>query len=164
MTIELLHTDLIGSLNYNSVTGIFTNLASGKTTGYKSKNGYLTIRVKNVLYYSHRLAWFYQHKCWPNHIDHIDGNRENNSFSNLRSVLQTQNNKNLGMKTTNKSGYKGVFFMSKNNSWHAYITNNRLRKHLGCFLSAKEAATAYDLAAINLHGLFAKTNKSMGLL
>lgn len=41
-------------------------------------------------------------------IDHVDGNSLNNNISNLRKVSSSDNNKNVKLKSNNKTGYKGV--------------------------------------------------------
>ena len=56
-----------------------------------------------------------------------------------------------------KSGYKGVFPLP-NGKFQAQIGVNGKSKYLGTFSSAKEAAVAYDLAAIEYHREFRKTN------
>jgi hypothetical protein len=58
----------------------------------------------------------------------------------------------------NTSGFKGVHLHSQNNNWIASLTFEGRNKHLGCFATAKEAALAYDVAAKQLFGEFAKTN------
>lgn len=53
-------------LDYDQETGQFIwkqnrrgKAKIGTTAGTKNKDGYLTIRIKNVRYYAHRLAWLY---------------------------------------------------------------------------------------------------------
>lgn len=93
-------------------------------------------------------------------IDHIDGNGLNNTKSNLRIVTQSQNLQNRGKPSNNTSGYKGVSFSKIINKWEAYITVRGHRIRLGYFDTAKDAAHAYDLAAVDYHGEFAVLNFS----
>lgn len=58
----------------------------------------------------------------------------------------------------------GVSFEAWSGRYQAHITSNLKHKRLGRFDTAEEAALAYDDAAIALHGEFAKTNESMGLI
>ena len=88
-------------------------------------------------------------------VDHIDGNRRNNTRSNLRVCSRSENQQNRGANSNNTSGYKGVFWKEDHKKWGACINRNYKRKHLGYFSSAKEAHDAYCRAANELHGEFA---------
>ncbi len=91
-------------------------------------------------------------------VDHINGNGLDNRRENLRFCNQSQNLSNVGKRSNNKSGYKGVTFESQTSKWRASITVNYRTKHLGRFNSPEEAAHAYDKAALELHGKFARLN------
>lgn len=91
-------------------------------------------------------------------IDHINGDGLDNRRSNLREVTHAENLQNRGMQTNNKSGYKGVHWHKKDRRWHAEIRANKRRHYLGSFATAIEAAKAYDRAAQEYHGAFARMN------
>lgn len=90
-------------------------------------------------------------------IDHIDGNGLNNQRSNLRPASVAQNNRNVGLRRDNRSGFKGVSFHKHNQKWRAYIAFQRWI-HIGYFSTAAEAAHAYDIAAKKYFGTFARLN------
>lgn len=90
-------------------------------------------------------------------VDHINGDRLDNRRENLRVCNQTQNNHNTH-KPKSKSGYKGVVWVEDHKKWRAYITLNKKVKVLGYFKTAKEAAKAYDKAALENFGEFARPN------
>ncbi len=161
LAVWLLHDPETGTLHWKQSKG---RAKAGDLAGSKTKNGYITVRVEGILYYVHRVIWFLDKGYWPEHIDHINGDRSDNRISNLRDVSQKQNNKNINMKSTNKSGFKGVSWSKAWNKWRATITHNRQVHCLGGFTCPKEAAIAYDDVAIKLHGKFARTNKSLGLI
>lgn len=96
----------------------------------------------------------------PNELDgdHKDGDKLNNQRYNLRSCTRGQNKRNSDKHLDSKSPYKGVFWIERLKKWQASITVNYKQKYLGVFLNAEDAARAYDAAAKEYHGEFAKTN------
>lgn len=91
-------------------------------------------------------------------VDHVDGNGLNNRRSNLRICTQAENVRYRNKPSTNSSGYKGVIKKKGCNRWEASIVKSQQRFYLGLYLSAEEAARAYDAAAIFLFGSFAFLN------
>lgn len=90
--------------------------------------------------------------------DHINGDRLDNRLENLRICEQKDNCCNNLIRKINKSGYKGVV-KTKNNRYFSYISFRKKRYNIGYFITAKEAAMAYNKKAIELHGEFASLNK-----
>lgn len=72
-------------------------------------------------YVQHRLAWLYMHGRWPSgDIDHINGNRSDNRFSNLRDVATQTNSENRRCaQKNNKAGLLGV--TKRRNGYEARI-------------------------------------------
>lgn len=62
------------------------------------------------------------------------------------------------LRSTNKSGYKGVTVNKKYGYIHASIRAHGKRIHLGTFKTLEDAACAYDEAAIKYYGSMALTN------
>ena len=89
-------------------------------------------------------------------VDHVDGNGLNNRRSNLRIATGGENSRNQRLAKNNISGYKGVRWEA--NKWRARIMLNDKLKHLGYFTDPIEAAKAYDKAAVELFGEFARLN------
>lgn len=90
-------------------------------------------------------------------IDHINGNTLDNRKGNLRKVTRSQNEWNRKKQSNNTSGYKGVIF-----SRDRYVARIKVLKkvyYLGAFKDKKEAALAYNYAALKYHGEFALLNK-----
>jgi len=52
-------------------------------------------------------------------IDHVDGNPLNNKINNLREVTVSLNGRNRKKNNNNLSGFTGVYFHEKSNSWRA---------------------------------------------
>ncbi len=86
--------------------------------------------------------------------DHINGNGLDNRRCNLRPATASQNRCNRGKQSNNTSGYKGVCWDRK--KWRAYIGVNGKRIHLGLFDNIKDAARAYNEAALKYHKEFAR--------
>lgn len=107
-----------------------------------------------VVLFLHRLIM----KAKPNElVDHKDGDGLNNKRDNLRLCTQSQNRANGRQWKSPKSGFRGVY--QKGNRWTALISQdgNKL-KHLGTFIEKEDAAKAYDRAATERWGEFARLN------
>ena len=137
-------------------TAIATNI--GDKAGYVNKQGYVQMRVHGKTYQAHSLAWLYVFGEMPALIDHIDGDRSNNAITNLRIADRSTNGFNREKKSESSSMFKGVLWSKKHCKWEAKINANRKRKHLGHFQCEQEAAHAYNKAAIELHGTYARLN------
>jgi hypothetical protein len=89
-------------------------------------------------------------------IDHRDGNRANNRWSNLRLATQSENSANRHRHINNTSGFKGVS-LCKWGKWRACIEKNGRKIHLGMYDTPQAAHAAYVAAARKLFGEFART-------
>ena len=94
---------------------------------------------------------------WPL-VDHRDLNGLNNTRANLRPATTAQNNWNARLRSDNTSGFKGVAWRGDTSRWRAYIYLDGRRRNLGHFDTPEEAALAYDTAAIEHFGEFARLN------
>jgi hypothetical protein len=91
-------------------------------------------------------------------VDHKDRNSLNNQKSNLRYATYSQNNINTNRLTRSSSGYRGVSFHKQSKKWSADICLNYERTRLGLYDTPEMAAVAYNIAARELHGEFARLN------
>jgi hypothetical protein len=92
-------------------------------------------------------------------IDHKDGNKLNCLDDNLRICSVAQNKQNSKIQQNNTSGYIGVSWKKPIRKWAAYIYINGKNKFLGYFSDPKDAARAYNIAAIQHFGEFAVLNE-----
>lgn len=91
-----------------------------------------------------------------NQCDHINGNGLDNRRDNLRICTNAENNRNKGIISTNKSGFKGVSWYKKGQKWNAKIIVNRKYISLGNYDTPEEAYEAYCNAAKKYFGEFAR--------
>jgi HNH endonuclease len=91
-------------------------------------------------------------------VDHINQDPLDNRRSNLRLATNSQNNCNKGRHIDSSTGFKGVWRHKKLGAFQAGIEHQGKKYHLGYFTTAEEAARAYDIAALMLHGEFARVN------
>lgn len=159
----LTHERLVELLEYDRATGIFRHRISrcsvkaGDIAGRAEAKGYVSISVDGHRYKAHRLAWFYEYGAWPPGIlDHRDRLPGRNPLQNLRAATNQLNKANSATPRNNTTGLKGVSRLGRR--FVAGIKHNYRRIHLGVFHTAKEAANAYDAAAVELWGDFARTN------
>ncbi|MEX3315676.1 HNH endonuclease [Sulfitobacter sp. PS-8MA] len=116
---------------------------------------YSSINDRSVL--AHRVIWTIVTGTWPgSEVDHIDGDRANNSWQNLRLVTSSQNKMNRGVQRNSTSGHKGVGFHKASGRWRAYIKVLGKQRHLGHFDTMEGACEAYRAAAAKYHGEFAR--------
>ncbi len=92
-------------------------------------------------------------------VDHINGSALDNRKSNLRVCYQRENMMNQAPHKGTASGYKGVRWDKEKKRWRAEIEYDGKRYSLGRHRDIKNAAIAYNNAAIKYHGEFARLNE-----
>lgn len=147
-------------LFYDPTTGVFTrrvdrgrwkkgHLKAGTISGTPSQ-GYWNVQVDGILYRAHRLAWLYMTNTWPQgQIDHIDCNRSNNRFANLRDASAKINRQNR--KTAQRNSKTGVLGVSPHQGKYVATINNKQHIYLGIFDTLEEAQAVYLEAKRKLH-------------
>lgn len=155
-------------LHYDPKTGIFTWIKNmrcpyliGKPAGAQQgrENSYIKICVDSVMHFSHRLAWLYMTGKWPvADIDHINRDKSDNRFDNLREATRQQNIWNSRTRSNSTTGYKGVSYRKDIKKWRAFIAIKGKLCTIGNFDSPELAADAYDKKAKEVHGEFAFLN------
>lgn len=94
-----------------------------------SKGGHwaVAIRVngKRVRLLVHRVIWeMFNGEIPPSYvIDHIDRDGSNNSISNLRCVPEVYNLRNVGKKSSNKTGVTGVTLSKDRHGYYYYVAS-----------------------------------------
>lgn len=107
-------------------------------------NGYAHVAYQHKDYLVHRLAWYLMTGKWPDQLDHINRDRMDNRWENLREVGQDVNAKNRSLNGNNTSGTAGVY--RYRGKWLARITVDYARVHLGVFDNRDDAVAARKAA------------------
>lgn len=105
--------------------------------------GYKCGPVNNKLLLAHRVVVALVRGEWPSgEVDHINGDRSDNRWENLRVVSHADNSRNRAMSQRNSSGAMGVYWNPVNQNWTAEIKHEGAKRHLGSFQSIREAKAA----------------------
>lgn len=92
-------------------------------------------------------------------VDHINGDGLDNRRTNLRVCTQAENSRNRRKFGGWTSRYKGVSLArGRRTPWRAQIRQGGRVRCLGYFSTEEDAATAYDAAAKEAFGQFARLN------
>jgi hypothetical protein len=157
-------------LHYNQTTGAFIRLVArgngtvGTVAGAQNRRGYIRILIDGHMYRAHRLAFLYMDGEFPDaEVDHINQNRSDNSWANLRSVTRQENGKNQKLHANNTSGTMGVYWRKDSEKWVAEIHVDGDRFHLGTF-SLKTKAIDARKAAQNKHGFHRNHGAPIGAM
>lgn len=140
--------------HFKSVSAWKTNTIkfAGEKAGFII-HGYLAIKINGKRFMLHRVLYkLITEQDPPRYVDHIDGDKLNNAWQNLRDVSHEDNLRNQRLRVTNSTGFKGV--SKAGNRYTASIHCNK-KEHLGYFDTPEEAHAAYCEAALKYHGEFA---------
>ncbi len=151
-------------LHYDPETGVFTwKVAVSMRTGagmvaggINATSGYRTIRLGGLRPTAQRVAHLYMTGSWPEStMDHINGDRADNRWCNLRAASAGNNAHNAITRVDNSSGVKGVFYRTDTGTWVTQIRHNRVnhRKNHATF---DEACDYVRELRTQLHGEFAR--------
>jgi hypothetical protein len=147
---------LLSLFSYDPETGILSRKSSGFIVGNARMLPYPRIKIDGKTYVVHRIIWrMMTNGPMPDEVDHINNDRFDNRWCNLRAAERTDNMCNFRLKSNNKSGIKGVSWRKSNRKWAAQIQHNNKRLWLGIFDDPTQAQEVYLEAAKRLHGEFA---------
>jgi hypothetical protein len=138
------------AMHYDPATGVWTRIASkgrsdlvGTVCGSVDGGGYVHIRIDGQRLKSHRLAFLYMTGRFPKReVDHIDLDRTNNRWANLRVATRRQNQGNVRVRSDNVSRVKGVTKFRGRYQARIVLADGK-REFIGSFVSATDAGRAY---------------------
>lgn len=150
---QSLTQELVQSLFiYDSVSGLLINRVNkgkalaGAISGTVHKNGTIYVRVLGKKEIAHRIIWLYVNGYLPVEIDHIDHNRSNNAWNNLREVNHAQNMLNKPIYKNSKTKCSGISIDKRCGKYRAYIQVNCKQKGLGYFDTLEQAIAVRSTA------------------
>ena len=124
------------------------------------KSEYLCTCVDGVSYKTHKLVFLYHYGFIPKQIDHIDGNKHNNFIKNLRGCLPSNNSMNIGIRSDNSSGVKGVAWEPKRKKWRVRVCAQGKTMYSGRFEDIELA----ELVAIEARNKYHKEYANHGVV
>lgn len=138
-------------LTYDPTTGELRRSNSGAIAGTVRADGYRQVSIDGRLYRAHRVAWLMHTGAWPEmEIDHINMDRLDNRFANLRDVSHAVNKQNeKHARKGSRSGLLGV--CAWRNKFKAQIRTGKKNQCLGVFETPADAHAAYIKAKRRQH-------------
>ena len=155
----LTQEDVKALFHYDPPTGVCTlkvdrrNAKAGEPIDerYVYKKGYAQIGLKGKPHLLHRLIWLWMTGSLPtNEIDHINGDKMDNRWENLRDVTRAEQmwNRSSWGKSAESIGTKQV----PSGRWQAHINLHGQKHYLGTYDTEEKAMEAYLQAKILFHG------------
>jgi len=151
-------------LSYDPLSGNFTRLKAignrfkvGEIAGTVNREGYVRITIFGMGFQAHRLAFYFMTGNLPPsdlEVDHINGDRADNRWVNLRLVSHAVNMQNSRIPKHNTSGHPGVLYVKANRKWAARISVNGRMVQLGEFIEKQDAIECYLKAKRTMHAGF----------
>lgn len=142
---------LWSNFEYKPLTGDLVRISKNQRSqlqpfGSKSTKGYVFGVFQGEGYYAHRLVWAWLKGEDPGtfEVDHIDRNRSNNRFWNLRKIPAKNQTLNTGCYKNNKLGVRGVKSLPGTTRFQARIRVAGKQINLGCFATIEEASAVYE--------------------
>jgi len=131
---------------------------AGSKVGMIGTSGYLQTKIDGARQMNHRVIFLMHHGYMPTFVDHIDNNKLNNRIENLREATKSQNGHNVGIRSSNTSGVKGVYWKKSDRKWCVRAWCHGKRRYFGLYddleladLVAREARNKFHREYAN-HG------------
>ena len=159
------HDKLIDRISYDPATGEFRwrnhpwfDSFNGKIiANTPDSDGYLRVTINDKTVKLHRVAVFYMTGEWPPfEVDHINGNRGDNRWVNLRVATRAENAKNLNKMKTNTSGIPGVHWNKSEGKWQVRVMVDGKRHSGGYYSDLEKAKEKRDQLVERLHQEFGR--------
>lgn len=130
----------VSALHRQSVTN--SRIAGKEAFTCVNATGYFSGAILGQACLAHRVIWKMMTGEDAAEIDHINGDRKDNRFCNLRSVTRRENTQNRSRSIRNRSGTVGVRQRSQSGKWIAQIKVRSKSIYLGEFEDINDAIDA----------------------
>jgi HNH endonuclease len=112
---------------------------SGCVAGTPNTSGHIQVKINGHRYLVHVIIWLYMTGCWPlpgYEIDHINRDKKDNRWLNLRQATKSQNKANYNLQANNTSGAKGAYLDRRYRKYRVAIGVGNRMLHLGsCYMA-----------------------------
>ena len=143
---------------YSGINHKIPHIKIGDKTGCIAKNTggnyYKQLCYNGKIYKTARLIFLMHNGYLPEKIIYKDGNTLNTRIKNLLEANSSQTLCRTNKYSTNKTGYRGVFFDKKIKKYKVYITKNNKQLYLGSYNILEEASKIYEIARKKYYGDF----------
>ena len=156
-----LQIDLKRVVVYDQDTGHFTRLVTTSSRAVKGtraggKSGhYRSMCFKGKYYLEHQLVFLYMLGYIPKMVDHINRDKLDNRWGNLREACAQTNQYNKCKNKGNTSGCTGVYWSHVKKRWHVRFRVNKKDKWFGAYKDFELAELVAFEARDKYHGSFA---------
>lgn len=124
--------------------------------GFASDKRRRYARVDGKMYAVHQLIWIWHGRDLSGEVDHRNGDNTDNRIDNLRIATSSQNKYNIGVRSDNKLGIKGVSYIKRLNKYHVQVMANK-KKVVNLYIDDIELAELVAIEARDkYHGAFAR--------
>lgn len=134
---------------------------SGSMAG-RIKRGYYVIKLFGSEYLAHRCMYIMRGGHIPDDmlLDHINGNKLDNSPENHRLVTHYQNNHNRAVQKRSVSGVSGVTWHSKSQAWDVRVMVEGVTTNIGRFKCIETAKKKAIELKQKLHGEYSGLDRN----
>ena len=150
-------------VEYDPDTGMFDikhgvgGRKRGVTPGGKGPNGYLRLKVNGKSYLAHRLAFLIMTGREPKIVDHKNGDRTDNRWSNLRETGHNGSSQNM-VKKVSSAGFVGLK-LTRTGKYQVRMCVNSRHLHFGTFTDFELACLVSEEARDKWHKQFSVLNR-----
>lgn len=133
------------NMHYDPETGAF-RWVSGRRRGLHAgtlhdARGFLKAKIKGQTYPLHHLAWLWMTGFLPGHdVVHIDGDRGNNAWKNLRATARTQGGLHRKGLVPLPAGAEGIWLYQ--GRFNVVVETASVQLNAGDFATLEEAVIA----------------------